>query len=211
MEFRARGVLVLVAVTSVSGCLETQRPDGRWQVFTIDGVPTAQTPADHFSLADMSSEGLEIREGEMWTTTETDSLSLEFFPDGDFLEVKVEKTDRYLTAEAVRRMGQWFPGDAPMHEEGLWERKEHIGRWTVRRDSIFLETSREQFAGEIAGVIQQAAPHIPEDSVRRIVEAQVGTVELPIRYRGEASRDRLDLVDLNGRKVVFRRTQDVQG
>lgn len=144
-------------------------------------------------------------------TSETmlDSLTLEILEGGDFREVRVERSAIVTTREALERVtGQRWYGPDQVREEQPPARQETIGRWELRNDSILFYASPEQVRQELMTTLQSAYPQAPQPVLLQFVDSIVAELTTRPRYAGQVTNSRMELLDVDGRLLVFQRIDD---
>lgn len=202
-----RPAVLVSLILSAQGlaCASNAKVHGEWTLWSIDGLPSSEAFPSRLDLVGTFGT-VTVREGQAWTETKTDSLTLSVLPDDEFRETTVSTSTLVMTADLLERIsGRRWLGPDPARETSPPKRSITIGAWTTQGDTIVFALSRDQTIASIAASMRSLLPNVPEDSLRRVVEQSLLSTEIPARYRGVLDQDRLVLTDMNGRRLVLRK------
>ena len=115
-----RKLAIFVASISFISCSSAPRIDGSWVLWSVDGLPVAEAPPERTDLPAGNYLGLVVSAGDAAREYSIDSMTIQFQPDGEYLETRFETTTLVLSAAVYRQMtGLPTSGTAPVrHPEG---------------------------------------------------------------------------------------------
>lgn len=199
--------VLLLVLFSQTACSERNQVTGTWDLSSIGGVPVADAPPERFEVPAGSYGSTQVRPGDIWTETRTISGTLEVLENGEYLQTLVRSRTRVTSPSFFARVtGQPPLGEAPLRGPSETDTARSTGPWRryAGGDSIVFEQTREQVMAALKSEVQSLMPDLSDEEREEFLRVVEGT-EIPPRAQGSIAGDRLLLLDLSRRRVVYRR------
>ena len=190
-------------------CAPGVSPVGVWHLWTVEGVPPEAAPAERFEMPAGRYGNAIIQPGDVWTESRIEFATLEILADTAFEETMVHTRTIVSSPTFYRRsMGRDPTRQDQLRGAPSRDTTRVIGQWRIlASDSIILTQRPEQVRATLQAATEAAFPSMSRDLVIEAVERAMSTTEIPDRGRGRIFGDRLELTDVNGRRLVYRRRE----
>ena len=201
---RSKSFVLLTACFAY--CSSASDPSGEWDLWSVDGLPVEEAPPSRFEMPASVVGRTAIQAGDMWRDEFINAATFEVLPEGEYRQVVITTTVLGTSSEFYRRT----TGRVPQSERELrgapqTDTARFIGPWHIEGgDSVTFGQTRDQVVSGLQARLKALDPADAIPDVAALVDSLLPG-DPPPRATGRIRGDLLELRDLNGRVMVYRR------